>query len=212
MSPDIAALLESHLEKLRAEHEGVLLSIATVALAKFDPRRKMSFGISITALMDMTHAEVTSFGDRVRSTVTKLADGLLLPLSEEDKVSLLEAASRRLDHNLYPDRFRMFAESMGRQGGRMGIDVHSWGIRTDLDAARHQAGTSSLIYRTLASLEDDLELVRLKSNLASAEIHKADKPNGALDQANRIVKLEPNLFGIGLNLNYLIRRFLGKKE
>ena len=40
----------------------------------------------------------------------------------------------------------------------------------------------------------------------------AAKPDGKMEVANKVLKLEPNFMGIGININYLIRRLFGKKE
>ena len=204
MSTEALQLLESKLSRLRMEHDGALLAAGASAQRTFDPMSKASYGPSIAEYMRLAAAALADYEEKVRHEVTSLTEQLLMPLTVDAKISLLTITERQFDKDLYPRRLALFIEGLGRAIGRTGQPASDWGNRTDLDAARHHAGTSSQVFRSLARLADDLELVRLRN--------AGTKEETKLEQANRLVKLEPNFFGLGINLNYLIRKLWGKRE
>jgi hypothetical protein len=210
VSNESLQLLESRLGRLRSEHESRLLFLGNGPLEKFDPMRKITFGESLAAYIDAARAELSSYTGLVRSEVLSLVEQLMLPLSQEKLAAILAVVERQFDPSLYPKRLKLFEEAMVRKGGSYGLRVDEWGIRTDIAGSKHHVGTENLIRRSLSALKDDLELLRLRPQAERSA--SGSQPETKLEQVNRLVKLEPNLFGIGLNLNHLIRRFLGKKE
>ncbi len=208
MSKEALKLLDSRLSRLKADHENSVLFAGNAPLGAFDPLRKRTHGIAIDAYVVALRTELHEHAARVRTEVMLVVDQLLLPLSPESKAAVLDLAAQKFDKDLYPKRLKMFVESMVRKGGHCGLKVDEWGLRTDLEHARLSAGTSTFIYRELAKLADELELVRLRS----PPLATLQNREGKVEQANRVLKLEPNVFGIGINLNYLIRRWFGKKD
>lgn len=137
--------------------------MASGALETFDPLRKVTFGQSIEAYARDVTAEQSSFCDCIQQEVLSLVHELLLPLSEESKVEILAVAARSFDETLYPKRFDLQIDAMVRKGGRCGLNVNEWGIRTDIQRSLHQVGASNRVRQTVAALADELELIRLRS-------------------------------------------------
>lgn len=210
VSAESLQLIESRLARLRVEHESRLLFLGREPLDKFNPTRRATFGESISAYVQAAGAELSNYVGLIRGEVLSLVDQLLLPLSTEAIAAVMAIVERQFDPDLYPKRLTLFEDALVRTGDRYGVNVREWGMRTDISASLHHAGTHNLIRCSLAALRDDLELVRLRSHADKAAA--AADPETTLEQANRLVKLEPNVFGIGINFNYLIRRLLGRKE
>ncbi len=210
MPSESLLLIESKLARLRSEHESRLLFLGREPLAKFNPMRKATFGESLSTYVEATGAELAKYIGLLRVEVLSLSEQLLLPLSPETVATVLAAVERQLDPPLYPRRLKLFEEAMIRKGATCGLRVGEWGGRTDITASLHHAATANLILRSVSALKDDLELLRLRSSASNPAA--TPEPESKLERTNRLVKLEPNVFGIGLNLNYLIRRLLGKKE
>lgn len=163
MSFEILQLLQSRLSRIKSEHDGRLLEVASSALETFDPLRKVTFSQSIEAYAQAATAEYSSFSDRIQKEVLSLAHELLPTLSEESKVEILAVAAQSFDETIYSKRFDLQVDAMVRKGGRCGLKVDEWGIRTDLQRSLHQAGASNRVRQTLAVLADELELIRLRS-------------------------------------------------
>lgn len=163
MSSEAFKLLESHLSRLRSEHAGKLLAVASTALETFDPTRKSTFGKSLEAYTQAATAEQASYCLRVRQQVESLAAELFLPLSAEARTDVLAVSARAFDETLYPNRFDLQTEAMVRKGRSYGLNVEEWGIRTDIQRSLHHVATSHLIRQTLTGLADELELLRFRS-------------------------------------------------
>jgi hypothetical protein len=206
MSAEALALLESKLKRLRAEHESALLFAGRDAMKMFDANRKITFGQSCAKYIELVGAQLETHIEKVQTEALSVVEQLLLPLTLEVKGKVIALTKENLPPAIYPERFQIFIDSLTRHASQSSQSVSAWGIRTDLDAARHHVGTHSYIAHATAKLSDELEVLRLRS----AGPMPASETK--LEQANSIVKLEPNLFGVGFNLNYLIRRKLGKRK
>lgn len=163
MSNEALNLLDSRLSRLRSDHENRLLFAGNAPLGMFDPMRKATYGIAMRSYVVAAATELQEYATRVHSEVILVVEQLLLPLSQETKAAAVEVASQKFDKDLYPKRLTIFEESMIRQGQRCGLRVDEWGMRIDLELAKHSVGTATLISRAMSKLADDLELVRLRS-------------------------------------------------
>lgn len=168
MSTEALHLLNNRLSRLKSEHIGRLLVAASAALERFDPSRKITFGKSLEGYVQTATSEHSSYCDLVLQEVISLTEELLLPLSEEAKTQVFASAERAFDETLYLERFDLQIECMDRKGGRYGLRILEWGIRTDLQRAGHHVGAANLIRQTLAKLAEALELVRLRSTRQAA--------------------------------------------
>ncbi len=206
---DAFRLIASKLARLRIEHESRMLFLSREQLECFNPMRRITFDESLKAYVVAAGAELHRFIAQLRAEILSLAEQFLLPLSSERVDELVAVAERQVDPALYPRRHELYIEAMIRKGQRYGEHVEQWGMRTDISASLHHVGTANNIRQSIAALRDDLELLRLRS---IGKISQAGSGESKLEQVNRLVKLEPNLFGVGINLNYLIRRLFGRKE
>jgi hypothetical protein len=163
MSSDAFQLLESQLSRLQSEHVGRLLESASTALELFEPPIKITFSKSLEAYVRAATSEHSYYCNLVRQEVISLTNELLQPFSDEAKTHVLASAERAFDETIYLNRFDLQIDGMNRKGGRYGLKVQEWGIRTDIQRSLHHVGTSNLIRQTLAKLSDELELVRLRS-------------------------------------------------
>ena len=210
MSEESLHLLESRLARLQSEHESRLLSVSQEPLKKFDPTRMKTFSESLSFYAESASAELANHIKLVSQEVITHVEQLMVPISSDLMSSVLSSAERTLDSSLYLRRFKLFEEAMLRKGRSYGLHLDEWGMGTDIITSLHHVGTENCIREALSALKDALELIRLRSNKYNFTATEHNESN--LEQANRFIKLEPNFFGIGINFNYLIRRWLRKKE
>lgn len=159
MPPQILDLLERRLSRLRDEHGNQLPFLDNEALKTVDIRRKVTIADSYEQLLTGTALALSAYCEKLRSEVLKLADETVTELSLKDRDSILKAATTKVDPSLYLKRFDLFGEAIDRHFGRAGVSIKLEEYRTDLYRARQHAGTSTMINRFLASLNDDLDLL-----------------------------------------------------
>ena len=163
MPSDAITLLTSRLTSLRSDHLNRLLGAATSAARLFEPFRRASFDSSLETYAESAIRELADYGTKIRGTVLDLTNQLLLPLTEDTKQLLLVEAATFFDETLYAKRYQLQVDGMLRNLGNFGYSAELGNIRTDIQHALHNVGAVNTIRRSLASLADELELVRLRS-------------------------------------------------
>lgn len=125
-------------------------------------------------------------------------------LSAEEKSRITEVCELSLNAVFYENRFQIFCDAIIRHFSR-------FGIRIDLDAhgvnrfkARHHAGVKNKLREINGILDTELSLL-----ISNHPKHYNEVSGSWL---NELLQLKPNFFGIGINLNYLISKFLRRKR
>jgi len=210
MAPDTLALIERKVARLRDDHIGHLLSISSEAFKEVDIQRKSTVEKGLELLLRRTSEALADFVAKVKGEVITVLEETKSPFLAEDKFAVLAITLRHFDESIYVDRVRLFGESLHRHFGRAGRTIDLSAFRPDLAEARLHIACSNRISRFASSFADDLELLVQRQRATAS--HAASPTEGKLEQVNKVIKIEPNFFGIGVNVNYLIRRWLGKKE
>jgi hypothetical protein len=209
VTPDSVALINRKLTRAREEHVSELLSILNAAIAVIHPNRSKSVSESIALFSERTLNALKTYSAQVQPIVLSVIEDASSNFGIEDKTAVLTVIERYFDPTLYVDRFETYEGAIKRHMSRLGITVDLSSYRVDLTKALNQVACTNFIRTFIASLADDLEIVARR---CTRPLQPMASHEGKLEQANRLVKLEPNLFGIGINLNYLIRRLLGRRE
>lgn len=213
MKPETLKLLDRRLDRVQKEHIDCLLSLLNDSLQVIKVGRKATISESLELFKQATAAAQAMYGVAIRTEVLLVVNQTQYVLDAEGKVAILALTSKYFSENLYMERFRAYEESFARHVSRYSARINLADFRPDLVKALYHVGSVNFIRSTMAHLADDLELIVQRPAAAvSALATPVATPEGKMEQANRFVKLEPNFLGIGLNLNYLIRRWLGKKE
>ena len=210
MSPDTLELLNRKVERLRQEHVGRLLSADTAALGTIDLARKATISACFEQVLRQTSEALSDYTKRVNAEVLAVIEETNAIVALSDKEPILQIVLQHFDENLYLERFRLFGESISRTFGRAGMTIDLAPYRPDLVNAKLHTGAANSISQSVSSLADELEVVIQRQR--NAVVSSPTASESKLEKANRLVKLEPNFFGVGLNLNYLIRRLLGRRE
>lgn len=210
MSPEILGLLERSLCRVREDHVGALLAVLTEAVSVIHPQRRGTVPESLALFNDKTFRALQHHVAQIRSTTLLVIEDSQVCFTSNDKSAVLTVVEKCVEPSLYVARFAVYEGAVARHLARFGSPIQLNVFRPDLTKALNEAGTSNAIRSFLAALSDDLEMIPQKQKNASSLA--ASKPEGRWEQANRLVKLEPNIFGIGVNLNYLIRRLLKWRE
>jgi argininosuccinate lyase len=174
------------------------------------PDRKASIGESYEHFKQATANSQADHGMKVHVEIISVIEQTQHSLSAEGKAQILQLVIKYVSEDLYMSRYQVFEEAMARQVGRWGMKLDLTGCRPDLVKSLYHVGSVNFVRQAIGKLADDLELVVQRK--AASPSAQPQSPEGRLEQANRLVKLEPNIFGIGFNLNYLIRRWFGRKE
>ena len=185
-------------------------SVLDESVKKIKADRRASVGESYEYFKQETAKAQTEFGTKLQAEVLAVVEQTQPTLSPDGREKILSLLPKHLDKDLYFKRFPAFEEAVRRHIGRYGQKLDSTLVRSDIVEALYYAGSENFVMSVLAKLSDDLELVvQRKAQSATAP---PSASQSKLEQANKLIKLEPNIFGIGLNLNYLIRKFTGRKE
>ena len=210
MTLDILGLLERSIFCTREEHVSALLGVLSEAVSVIHPQRRATVLESLKLFNDKTFRALQDYMAQLRSTTLSVIEDTHVCFTSNDKTAVMNIVEKYLEPSLYVARFTSFEGAVARHISRFGSPFQLNDFRPDLSKALYDAGTSNAIRRFLAALGDDLEMVAQKQKTPSAL--EVTTPVGKWEQANQLIKLEPNVFGIGVNLNYLIRRWLKWRE
>jgi hypothetical protein len=213
MNPETLSLLERRLARIRKEHVGQLLSLLNEAIGVIRIDRKASVSESLDLFKRGTAAAQSQYGTSVRTEVVSVVNQTQRELNSQGKQQLLALTSKYFSEELYMDRFRIYEESFARHIGRYGAKIDLADFRPDLVKSLYQVGSTNFVRTAMAQLADDLELIVQRPGPPATVVSTpVVAPDGKMQQANRLFKLEPNFLGIGINLNYLIQKWLGRKK
>ena len=214
MTPATLALLDRRLARILKEHGWSLSDAISQALAALDVSRRATISHSFDRFRSVSAEAQRVYGQSLCIEVALVVQQTQQSLDPAGKSEILQVVAKHLNDDLYAQRFGQLEEAIGRHFGRAGIQVDLAPFRPDIARSLYDVGSKNFVISTIAKLADDLELFVQRPTSASPQQEPEAKaePESKLEQANRLFKLEPNLFGFGINLNYLLRRFLGKKE
>lgn len=210
MGPKTLTLIDRKLSRIQMEYEWRLALVLEESLHILKPDRKASIGESYEHYKKATANALSDHVKKVHAEIISIIEQSKNSLSEEGKTQIMQLLPKYVSDELYIDRYQAFEGAVVRQFGRWGMKLDLTVYRTDLVKSLYLVGSANVIRQAIDKLADDLELViqRRPTLLSSAPQFQESK----LEQVNHLFKLEPNIFGIGLNLNYLIRRWFGKKS
>ena len=208
MSREPEEIFASQLRRLHDEHVGRLLDASSKAHDVFDPTSIRTLGRSVALYRQLAEGELRDYTKRVQSEALRTLELEPLDQLEGAVLSRLQAVKQNLKTDLYPNRLKLLFEGFGRQSTRMGVELPPTGPSHEV--ALHSAATANHISTFLGHLRDEADLLLVRRRQGHAvEPQASEKP---AEQINQMVKLEPNLFGIGININYLIRRWLKRTK
>lgn len=209
MTQNALDLLDRKIERLKDEHVSKLLSVLNESLKLVDVSRKVTVRDSLDYFVQTTIEALRLYAANVQAEVLSFVGQTQVGLDEDSKSSILAIAAKHFDDSLYANRFSIYEEAFDRHIRRFGASIDLTAFRADLAKASHHVATTNFIRTFLASLADDLEMIALRVDQSAAvATPQIETP---LEQANRFFKLEPNIFGLGINLNYILGKLLRKK-
>ena len=215
MSPATIALLDRRLARVFREQGWGQGDALTQALAVLHPIRTASISNAFDVFRSASATAQHRYGNALSAEVALVVEKTQLPLDSDGKSQFLEVVTKYLNFEMYSGSFSKLEEAIVRHFGRAGVSVDLAPFRPDLSRLLYDVGSKNFVLATTAKITDDLELVVLRQQTASSQpqhLPSVERVETKLEQANRLFKLEPNLFGFGVNLNYLLRRLMGKKE
>ena len=210
MTSDILDLLERNLSRARDEHVSALLTVLNESISVIRPERRATVQESLKLFEKETFRALKDYIVQARLVALSVIEGTNICFTSEDKPAVMALVEKYVKPSLYLVRFTAYETAVARHLARFGNPFQLSNFRPDLTKATYEVGTINVIRSFLAALSDDLEVIAQKQRNSSTLASSVQE--GKLEQANRLIKLEPNLFGIGVNLNYLIRRLLGRRE
>ena len=210
MTSDILGLLERNLSRARDEHVSVLLNVLNEAISVICPERRTTVQESLELFENETFRALKDYITQARLAALSVIEGTNVRFTSEDKPAVIALVEKYVEPSLYLVRFAAYENAVARHVARFGSPFQLSQFRPDLTKATYEVGTINVIRSFLAALSDDLEVIAQKQRNSSTPVSSGQE--GKLEEANRLIKLEPNFFGIGINLNYLIRRLLGRRE
>lgn len=177
--------------------------------------RKGSVAKALETFRSSTHSAQKQFGEGLFAEVLRLVEQTQPSLDSNAKAEILRVLSKHLNDELYAQRFTRFEEAIKAHFGRAGMQIDLAPFRPDIGRSLYDVGSKNFVSSTTAKISDELELIVLRQPAARNDqlpATNSKQTESKLEQANRFIKLEPNIFGFGFNLNYLIRRLMGKRD
>jgi bifunctional DNA-binding transcriptional regulator/antitoxin component of YhaV-PrlF toxin-antitoxin module len=203
-------LIDRKLSHVYKKHVGELLDITNRLVSQIEPNKNATIASSLEAIPQDTLVVLARYGDDITREVIGTVSGLNVDLEDKDKQTITATVEKYLEESFYEKRFQIFLESIHRQLGRYGMNVDLQQYRVDIQKSLYDVGTKNTIRSNIAKLHNELDTFILKKR--SKTTNETEVQESKFEKANRAVKLEPNFFGIGLNVNYLLTKVFGKKK
>jgi hypothetical protein len=191
---------------MRDQHISSLPAITNDVLQQLTPNTKQRFGGAFEELVSSTKRAINELGAQLVEDIPPIAMGLKGKLDEADRDEILRICNRYVRVDVYEKRLTAFKESFERRMRGYGMTVNLSEYRFDLIEARYTAGAANAARGVVGNLRNALDLHVYADQPATQSDSSARGPS-FLEEANEIVDLKPNFFGIGINFNRLIRRF-----
>ena len=127
-----------------------------------------------------------------------------IEVTQELSDRILKLTDSKINTLKYLDRFPNLLGMIGRHYSRMGIKFDRSKYRLDISLTKYEVLVKNLVRRNSEKLKTELNILCLST---SQKYSGKVSTKLTMNDANKTIDLKPNLFGIGLNLNYLIPRF-----
>lgn len=214
MNSAVVELLARSLARLSDEHRLGLSSVVSQSLAAIDFSQKSSIGKSFGIFQSASVSTQRAYGANVCVEVLKIIEQTNKSLTSNDKLKILSVVDKYFHDSMYEDRWESFEKAVLRPYERRGMKLDLTPYRLDLNRSLYIADSINFVRLSRAKLADDLELIVQRSRVNESEgvREKVGVEESKLEQVNRLIELEPNVFGVGVNLNYLLRRLWGRKD
>ena len=210
MTPEERDILERKLRRVREAFLGRMIAASSTALKEIDPIRNITVKNAITTYKTCALQEMRTLQVELCSAVIEFVGAASLALADESVEEIVELNFAVLDEENLLGLMGRFEESVDRHMSRYGIRTNLSLLNLEITRAEYVAGVKNGCNRHRSALKDELRTL-LVSQSKRAQGKEQNKP-GKLEVANEIVKLEPNLFGIGLNLNKVFAKCFFRKR
>ena len=206
MNVKVLTILERQLFRTHSEHVSDLLLILDDSLKIYKVNQPRTILESLEFFKNNMFSRQSEYKVKIFNEIITTIEQSQSQLTLEAKNAILELCSRYLDSNLYLSRFSAYEDSFKRHLSRYGLNINLSSYNFDIEKSLYEVHVINFVHSALNKFSDDLD-IRIQSQQSKFVVKETK-----IEQANKLIKLEPNLFGIGLNLNYLIRLFFRKKD
>ena len=210
MTMNVLNILERKISHTRDVHFHVMLMVLNETVAVIRPDKKASVSESLKLFEMQTLSALRDYLSQVRETILLVIQETNTSLLPNDIVSIMVLVEKYIDAPLFISHFENYEGAVVRHLDRYGRPFQLSDFRPDLRKCTYQVGAINIIRTFIASLRGDLDVIYLKQKNNMVTIQPAKE--NRFEQVNRLIKIEPNIFGLGINLNYLFRRLMKKCE
>ncbi len=211
MHADILQLIDRQIARIFEAHVSRLITALNDAISKIQPTSKASACKSYEEFKSLTFKAIEVYCYELRHNLRGTLDEILPALSLEEADNISTLVAKYLDDDIYLSRMSIFEEAVQRHLGTFGIRHDPNECRVDLVWSLYQVHAANSMRRALAEITDDLEVRRLRNSQAPNNPPADEAEDDRFEKANKIIKLEPNIFGFGLNINNILRIFRRRK-
>ena len=121
---------------------------------------------------------------------------------DENHINLItEIVEEKFGADKYKDRINTFLSSIERIYSRYGLVFDQNVYRTDLMKTTYSCSVQNYTRKIRADIAAELHLLIIAQN----------NETDFLSNANEIIDLKPNFFGLGVNLNNLLKKIIKKR-
>ena len=193
-------LLDWRLSRVFDVHVRCLMDALEAALQTIKPNEPETYQNSVVIYSREVQSCLPSYLREMRSELAQSLEKICPAMAIEDHERTQELVAKFFDLELYQNRLTIYVDSLERHLARYGISMPPKSNSLDLALALHTVATANFVRGSLAVIADDLAL------LAARETSPNSSNPKLTPTAAPVLKLEPSIYGIGLNLPNLYRR------
>lgn len=211
LTPEQASTIDAQVRHLHKEHVGALLAVTNNLIARLEWNKKDKFHGIFRSVVPETAKALSEFGSRLITEIPTAVASMKRSLVASDRDEILSICEPYLDSALYFKRLTIFKESIERQLHRYAIAFDGAAYRFDLIDSMYKASIINSANNIMGRLQNRLDMM-VYADAPSEAIPPDQQSDSALEEANQLLDLRPNIFGVGLNLNHLVNKWLRRRR
>lgn len=199
---DLVDAIETKLMLVDKEAEGAWRSDWDALHGQIRPQDRRTVAASIKVFPPITVALIRAKAAAMMAAVSEvLAEGES-GLREDELDTLRRFVLSYFDASRYVERMSVFLGAVERKFRGMGLTFRTAEWRTDLPESLFEADVRNTLRDMCASIEADFTIIAARRTTDTRTCPST------LSSVNQCLELKPNFFGLGVNLNALIEKFL----
>ena len=202
LTPEQLKSVEKAISICKRNHQREVCALIDY-VSDYEPQSRVTVSNIIEGYLSQVADELKVFEKELKKEVIRVTRIVCPTLGKTEKERISRTAEGALDISFYEKRFPLICEAVVRHYSRFGIKINLEDYRLDLIEACHMSMVRNKVQEIKETIDNELSLFVTSAPVAD------NQTNSSWHDA---FHLKPNIFGMGVNLNYIISKLWRNKK